>query len=176
MGEVKPSPLQLFYKMKLQAELNGEKHEIEITREGETVFARVGDRKYELEVSEVEPNVYLFKYNHQIFQIYAAPNGIVNLRNHQLEISVTDPKRLRGSGFENAKAEGITEIKTAMPGKLVRILVEVGTDVKHGESVLVVEAMKMQNEMKSPKDGVVKEIRFAEGATVNAGDVLAVIE
>ena len=63
-----------------------------------------------------------------------------------------------------------------MPGKLVRILVEQGAEIKQGEGVLVVEAMKMQNEMKSPKDGVVKEIRFAEGATVNAGDILAVIE
>ena len=63
-----------------------------------------------------------------------------------------------------------------MPGKLVRILVEVGAEIKQGEGVLVVEAMKMQNEMKAPKDGIVKEIRFAEGATVNAGDILAIIE
>ena len=63
-----------------------------------------------------------------------------------------------------------------MPGKIVRILTEVGAGIKHGESVLVVEAMKMQNEMKAPKDGIIKEIRFAEGANVNAGDVLAIIE
>ena len=63
-----------------------------------------------------------------------------------------------------------------MPGKLVRILAAEGAEIKQGEGVLIVEAMKMQNEMKSPKDGVVKEIRFAEGATVNAGDVLAIIE
>lgn len=162
--------------MKLNAELNGNKHEIEITRNGEKIFARVDDRKYELEASEVEPNVYLFKYNNQIFEIYVAPNGIVNLGNHQLEISITDPKRLRGSGASQASADGIAEIKTAMPGKLVRVLVEEGAEIKQGEGVLVVEAMKMQNEMKSPKDGTVKEIRFAEGATVNAGDVLAIIE
>jgi biotin carboxyl carrier protein len=162
--------------MKLHAELNGEKHEIEITREGETVFARVDDREYELEASEVEPNVYLFKYDNRIFQIYVAPNGIVNLGNHQLEIAITDPKRLRGSGASDAAADGVAEIKTAMPGKLVRILTREGAEIKQGEGVLVVEAMKMQNEMKSPKSGVVKEIRFAEGATVNAGDILAVIE
>jgi biotin carboxyl carrier protein len=162
--------------MKLQAELNGEKHEIEIKRDGEKVLARVDDRRYELEASEVEPDVYLFKYNNQIFQIYVAPNGIVNLGRHQLEIAITDPKRLRGSNAAGANAEGISEIKTAMPGKLVRILTEVGAEVKQGEGVLVVEAMKMQNEMKSPKDGIIKEIRFAEGATVNAGDILAVIE
>ena len=162
--------------MKLQAELNSEKHEIEIRREGETVFARVDDREYELEASEVEPDVYLLKYNNQIFQIYAAPNGIVNFGNHQLEISITDPKRLRGSGASGSNTEGASEIKTAMPGKLVRILVEEGAEIKQGEGVLVVEAMKMQNEMKSPKDGIVKEIRVAEGATVNAGEVLVVIE
>ena len=162
--------------MKLNAELNNEKHEIEITRQGATVFARVDDREYELEASEVEPNVYLFKYDHRIFEIYVAPNGIVNTGDHQLEISITDPKRLRGSAGAGAGADGIAEIKTAMPGKLVRVLVEPGAEIKQGEGVLVVEAMKMQNEMKSPKDGVVKEIRFAEGATVNAGDILAVIE
>ena len=162
--------------MKLQAELNNEKHEIEIKRDGEKVFARIDDREYNLEASEVEPNVYLLKNDNHIYQIYVAPNGMVNLGNHQFEIAITDPKRLRGSNSKNENAEGISEIKTAMPGKLVRILTEVGAEIKQGESVLVVEAMKMQNEMKAPKDGVVKEIRFAEGATVNAGDVLAIIE
>jgi biotin carboxyl carrier protein len=162
--------------MKLQAELNSEKHEIEIKRDGEKVSAKVDDREYELEASEIEPNVYLFKYSNQIFQTYVAPNGMVNLGNHQFEISITDPKRLRGSNATGANTEGTSEIKTAMPGKLVRILTEVGAEIKQGDSVLVVEAMKMQNEMKAPKDGVVKEIRFAEGATVNAGDVLAIIE
>ena len=156
--------------------MNGEKHEIEIKRDGEKVLARVDDREYELEASEVEPNVYLFKYENRIFQIYVAPNGIVDTGRRQLEIAVTDPKRLRGSGASAASAEGSAEIKTAMPGKLVRVLIEQGAEVKQGESVLVVEAMKMQNEMKSPKDGIVKEIRFPEGATVNAGDVLAIIE
>ena len=162
--------------MKLQAELNDEKHEIEIRRDGEKVFAQVDDRNYELEASEVEPNVYLIKNENQIFQIYAAPNGIVNVGSHQLEIKIIDPKRMRGASTATANADGTAEIKTAMPGKLVRVLVETGAEIKHGEGVLIVEAMKMQNEMKSPKDGTVKEIRFAEGANVNAGDVLAIIE
>ncbi len=63
-----------------------------------------------------------------------------------------------------------------MPGKVVRVLVEEGPEVNIGDGVLIVEAMKMQNEMKSSKDGIIKEIRFAEGATVNAGDILVIIE
>jgi biotin carboxyl carrier protein len=63
-----------------------------------------------------------------------------------------------------------------MPGKIVRVLVEVGAQVEAGAGVIVVEAMKMQNEMKAPKAGVVVLVRTDESATVNAGDVLAVIE
>jgi biotin carboxyl carrier protein len=63
-----------------------------------------------------------------------------------------------------------------MPGKIVRVLVEVGAQVEAGAGVVVVEAMKMQNEMKSPKAGVIISINAEAGATVNAGDVLAVID
>ena len=63
-----------------------------------------------------------------------------------------------------------------MPGKIVRIMVSEKDEVKAGQGLLVMEAMKMQNEMKSPKDGNVRKILVAEGATVNAGDILAVIE
>ena len=162
--------------MKLTGEINGEKREVEIKREGEKVFARVGDRNYELEASEVEPNVFLLKHENRIFQVYVAPNGIVNVGNHQLEVNLIDPKRLRGSSAAGGGADGTIEIKTAMPGKVVRVLTKAGAEIKRGEGVVIVEAMKMQNEMKSPKDGRVKEIRVAEGATVNAGDVLAIIE
>lgn len=162
--------------MKLQAEVNSEKYQVEIKRDGEKVFAKIDEREYELETSEVEANVYLFKHNNQIHQIYVAPNGIVNIGNHQLEVNLIDPKRLRGSSGSDGNADGTAEIRTAMPGKVVRILVEEGTEIQKGEGVIVVEAMKMQNEMKAPKDGIIKEIRFSEGSTVNAGDVLVIIE
>src|SRR5688500_9907239 len=129
--------------MKLQAELNSQKHEIEIKREGEKVSARVDDREYELEASEVEPNVYLLKHENQIYQVYVAPNGIVNTGKHQFEINLIDTKRLRGTISSGANADGASEIKTAMPGKLVRVLAEVGSEIKQGEGVLIVEAMKM---------------------------------
>jgi biotin carboxyl carrier protein len=67
-------------------------------------------------------------------------------------------------------------IIASMPGKVVRVLTEVGARVAAGDGIIVVEAMKMQNEMKAPKAGVVISINAEEGATVNAGDVLAVIE
>jgi len=169
--------------MKQIAELNNETHEVEITRgDGSILTAVIDGRSYELETSEPEPNVYLLKHANKIYQIFVSPNKktgepfAVNVGNRNYEIKIYDPKRLRGSGAAGGQAEGASEIKTAMPGKVARVLAEVGAEIKAGDGVIIVEAMKMQNEMKSPKDGVIKEIRFAEGATVNAGDVLAVIE
>ena len=58
----------------------------------------------------------------------------------------------------------------------MRVLVEVNAEVEAGQGLLVVEAMKMQNEIKSPKQGVVRKVVAVEGASVSAGDVLAVVE
>jgi biotin carboxyl carrier protein len=63
-----------------------------------------------------------------------------------------------------------------MPGRVVRVLLQAGDEVAAGEGVVVVEAMKMQNEIKSPKAGRVLEVRVTQGATVNANQVLAVVE
>ncbi len=63
-----------------------------------------------------------------------------------------------------------------MPGRLVRVLVARGDAVAAHQGVVVIEAMKMQNELKSPKNGKVAELRVAPGDTVSAGDVLAVIQ
>ncbi len=168
--------------MKITAELNNEQHEIKLTGNNSNLTAEIDNRTYELEVSEPESNVYLLKYANVIYQIFVSPNEkssepfAVNVSNYQFEIKIFDPKRLRATAAANGQTEGASEIKTAMPGKVVRVLVEEGAEIKIGDSVIVVEAMKMQNEMKSPKDGIIKKIRFAEGATVNAGDVLVIIE
>lgn len=168
--------------MKLQAETNNKKHNIEIKREADKVWADVDGRKYELEASEPEPNVYLLKHDGKIYEVFVSPQQNpaepVNVRvgTNELEITLIDPKRLRGGRGADAHAAGTAEIKTAMPGKVVRVIVAQGSEVKKGDGVIVVEAMKMQNELKSPKDGIVKEIRAIEGTTVNPGEILAVIE
>ena len=168
--------------MKLQAEIGDRHYQIELTRDGETVNAVIDGQSYEAEVSEPEPNVYLIKRDGKIYEAYVAPSSgpdqpkKVTIRGREFEVRLIDPKRLRGVGGAGEHAGGLAEIKTAMPGKVVRRLLEVGATVWKGDGVLVVEAMKMQNELKSPKDGTVKEIRVTEGDTVSAGDVLALVE
>jgi biotin carboxyl carrier protein len=166
--------------MKLQAAIGDSIHDIEMTRDGDQLRVCIDDRKYDLEASEPEPSVYLLKHDNNVYEASVSPtdasNFIVSLRGHDVQVKITDPKRLRGSGGDHHTQDGAAEIKTAMPGKVVRILVSTGDTVTKGDGVIVVEAMKMQNEMKSPKDGRVTEIKIAEGDTVGAGDVLLVIE
>src|SRR5271170_2189431 len=87
-----------------------------------------------------------------------------------------DPRSLRGRRGAAADDRGPKKLFAPMPGKVVRVLIGEEQAVEAGQSILVVEAMKMQNEIKSPKKGTVQKIVAAEGANVNAGDVLAVVE
>jgi biotin carboxyl carrier protein len=162
--------------MKLGAQIDDHNYEVEIKREGSRVSASIDGREYELEASEPESGVYLLKHENRVFEVYVSPDGMVNVGGHQLEVKISDPKRLRGARGDAEHGDGTAEIKTAMPGKIVRILVGEGDEVEKGDGVIVVEAMKMQNEMKAPKAGVVKQIGVKEGDTVNAGDILATIE
>lgn len=166
--------------MKLNAVIENEKYEVEFTRDGDSITASVDGRVYQIEVTEPEPNVLLFKNEHKISEITVlkAKDGVSNVRvgTDEFEIKLIDPKRLRGSESGSAGVDGLAEIRTAMPGKVVRVIASVGDTVLKGDGIIVVEAMKMQNELKATKDGVVTEIRFAEGSTVNSGDVLALIE
>ena len=87
-----------------------------------------------------------------------------------------DPKSLRSRRGAAGDEKGPKKLLAPMPGKVVRVLVSEDEEVQTGQSLLVVEAMKMQNEIKSPKKGRVQKIVAAEGANVNPGDVLAIVE
>jgi biotin carboxyl carrier protein len=87
-----------------------------------------------------------------------------------------DPRSLRSRKGSAADAKGPKKLFAPMPGKVVRVLLAEQQAVEAGQSILVVEAMKMQNEIKSPKKGTLQKIVAAEGANVNAGDVLAIVE
>lgn len=89
---------------------------------------------------------------------------------------VSDPRSLQGRRGAGAGAAGPRTVKAPMPGRVVRVLVAVGVDVAEQQGVVVIEAMKMQNELKSPKAGRVIRVAVAVEDTVGAGDVLVVVE
>jgi biotin carboxyl carrier protein len=90
--------------------------------------------------------------------------------------SVADPRSLAAQNGSASGMDGPRAIRAPMPGRVVRVLVAVGDLVEEQQGLLVIEAMKMQNELKSPKQGRVIRLTAADGATVAAGDALVVIE
>lgn len=168
--------------MKLKAEIEGEALSLEIKRDGTRVFAEIDGRRYEVEARESQPGVYTLLsdghvYECRVNQQEARRESLeVTTGTHAFSVILTDPKRLRGAQASGGHADGISQIIAPMPGKVVRVLVEAGAEVEAGAGLVIVEAMKMQNEMKSPKTGKVTALNVTAGATVNAGDVLAVVE
>jgi biotin carboxyl carrier protein len=90
--------------------------------------------------------------------------------------AVEDPRALKSRKARGAGAEGPLQIKSSMPGRVLRVIVSQGEEVVPGQGLLVVEAMKMQNEMKTTRGGRVRRIAVKEGDTVNAGQLLAIID
>jgi biotin carboxyl carrier protein len=92
------------------------------------------------------------------------------------KVQVRDPRSLRSRRSRESGTQGVRKIIAPMPGKVVRILTGMGVEVEAGQAVLVIEAMKMQNELKSPKKGKVSKLNVREGAAVEAGQTLAEVE
>lgn len=91
-------------------------------------------------------------------------------------VELRDPRSLRSRRDRATDEKGPRKLLAPMPGKIVRVLVPEKSEVQAGQGIVVVEAMKMQNEIKSPKKGIVQKIIVVAGASVNAGDVLAIVE
>jgi biotin carboxyl carrier protein len=101
--------------------------------------------------------------------------GEVSVNGRVYHVEIIDPRGPRGRRSAG-ESSGPRSIAAAMPGRVVRVLVTEGQDVAEGDPVIVVEAMKMQNEVKAPRAGRVASVKAEAGATVSAGDILVVIE
>jgi biotin carboxyl carrier protein len=125
------------------------------------------------DIVQVEPGVYSVLLNGRSLEV-RADDGFMTVDGRRCDVQIEDPRALkrRNSGLVS---EGQQTLKAAMPGKVVRLLVAEGDHVSANQGILVVEAMKMQNEVKSPKEGRVISLRVSEGTPVGAGDVLAVV-
>lgn len=166
--------------MRLSFDIDGRKFEADFRADKARAEISIDGRVYAAEVSAPDPGLYVVLLGGRVFRcvIDRQPGGttevVVNGRRRQVE--VRDPKRAGARTGAAAGAGGRAVLVAPMPGKVVRVLREIGDEVGAGTGLMVVEAMKMQNEVQSPKAGRLVEIRVEEGQTVNAGDVLAIVE
>ena len=151
---------------------------MELTRAGGRVRCAVDGRELQADAVEVAPGVYSILMEGESLEVRVEPSGgvlRVNVGDREYKATVRDPRQWRRRGAGALEAEGRQQVLAPMPGKIVRVLVKQGDKVAAGQGLLVIEAMKMQNEVKSPKSGMIERMPVNEGQAVNAGESLAIV-
>jgi biotin carboxyl carrier protein len=165
--------------MKLALRIDGAAEEsIELLAPAPNCRFRLDDGvEAQADVEMPEPGVYSVLIGGRAYEARVEETAtalVVVIDGRRFEIDVRDPRRFTRKG-RGAGADGVQTVAAPMPGKIVRVLVAAGDEVTAGQGLLVVEAMKMQNEMKAPRAGTVLSLSATEGVTVTAGQVLATI-
>jgi len=152
---------------------------VELERGDATWRVLLDGRPVTADVAEIAPHTLSILLDGQSFEICVtpSPDGKLKLQAGAQEFiaEVTDPRAWSGRRHGGVEAEGRQQIVAPMPGKVVRVLVKAGDHVEAAQGLLVVEAMKMQNEIRSPKSGTVERVLVKEGQAVNAGEVLCIV-
>ena len=158
-------------------EIGGKKLKVELSREGPAgaLECVVDGRPMEVDAWMLQAGMMSLVVEGRQYRCVLDGDGVW-IGRRRVEFVVDDPRSLQGRRRVGAGAEGPRAVKAPMPGRVVRVLVEAGAEVAEGQGVVVIEAMKMQNELKAPKGGRVVRVAVAVGDTVGSGDVLAVVE
>jgi biotin carboxyl carrier protein len=164
--------------LKLQIEIGGKKSHVELTQARERAVWTIDGQRLEADATEVSPGIYSILINGKSFEVHMERLG-AELRattgGREFRIVIPDEREWRRNRGGAVEAEGRQQVLAPMPGKIVRVLVRTGDAVQAGQGLLVVEAMKMQNEIRAPKSGTIDRLGVVEGQTVNAGEVVAIV-
>jgi biotin carboxyl carrier protein len=158
--------------------IDGKNYRLELNRPGGRWTCRLDGREIEVDAVLPRPNVLSVRIGNKAYEVKCervAGDVHIWVGSQRFAAEVRDLRSLR-SRSRAADEHGPKKLTAPMPGKVVRVLVSQGAEVEAGAGILVVEAMKMQNEVKSPKKGTIQKILVREGATVNVGEVLAIVE
>ena len=164
--------------MTYEVSIDGENHRLELNRAEGLWSCRVDGRDVEVDAVLARPYVLSLRIGNKAYEVKCervAGDMHLWVGSARFAVEVRDPRSLRGR-VRAVDDQGPRNLTAPMPGRIVRVLVKQGDEVEAGAGVLVMEAMKMQNEIKSPKKGTIQKIMVSEGAAVNSGDVLAIVE
>jgi biotin carboxyl carrier protein len=166
--------------MKYEIVINGARRSVEFTPQTNgtaRVTFTVDGRPIEADAIQISRGEYSVLVGGRSLDVTTEETSdglLLRTKDREFHVEIIDPRswrRRRGAGIE---LEGRQQLIAPMPGKIVRVLVAAGQQVSAGQGLLVIEAMKMQNEIRSPKSGIVEKLA-REGQTVNAGEILAIV-
>lgn len=160
-------------------QVDGKPFRLKLERSESAFKCELNDKVYEIDAVSIDQNFLSLRIGAKSYRIrreQLAGNHFIWLGEQRFTVEVSDPRSLRGKRLLRGTSDGPVSLVAPMPGKIVRVLVSENAVVEAGQGLVVVEAMKMQNEVKAPKNGRVRRMAAKEGASVNAGDVLATVE
>jgi biotin carboxyl carrier protein len=165
--------------MKYFATVNGRAHEVELVEEQGRLVARVDGKPLALRYEEVdELGQVSVQCEGRSYALSLEGDGeqvALTLAGNFYEIALEDERERAAHAAERAGGRGGGVVQAIMPGVVVELLVEQGRTVAKGEPLLILSAMKMQNEIGAPQAGVVKELHVAAGQAVSAGAKLVTL-
>ena len=140
----------------------------------------IDDKPFNHDILKIKEGSFHVLNNHKSYSIevvkadYREKNIVLLVNGNKYNLFIKDKfdELLKNLGLDNFNVSKINEIKAPMPGLVIDIIVEEGTVVKKGDTLLVLEAMKMENNIKSPADGTVKKINVKKGVAVDKNQVL----
>ena len=163
--------------MTVWLELEGKRLKVELPADasGGALRCSVDGRSVDADARVMEPGVISLVVAGRQYRCMLDGDAVI-IDGRRFGFAVEDPRSLRGRRGAGEGAAGPRAVKAPMPGRVVRVLVSEGDEVSEHQGVVVIEAMKMQNELKSPKAGRVAKVAVVVDGTVGAGEVLVVVE
>ena len=163
--------------MNFAARVGHDVFEIVVRRVDRNYVVSLDGVEHVVDARKLEADFYSILYEGKSYEVAveaAGPNYVVRHGANEMVVELADASR--GGRDELPKHVALEEIHAIMPGRVVRVLVAPGDAVEAGQGLVVVEAMKMENEIGAPRSGKVKEVAVAPGVTVESGAKLIVLE
>ena len=164
-------------------------------------IAKLGERTHTVDIEEIGRSLYRVAVDGSEFLVDGKKSGLTNYslivdnRSFEVEVDITedeyrvlvdgrsyhvhlvDERRMRLGGLQSGiQLQGRQKVSVPMPGKVIAVLVSEGDKIERGQGLVIVEAMKMENEVRCPINGEVKEVRVKAGDSLEAGATLMVVE
>ncbi len=161
--------------MEFQYEYAGKSYPVHVKKEGDVYKMGIGENEHEVTMKELKPGYYLLRIDGRHVKVCMATEG--DQRHIFLDGAVYRFTKMGGRKRKEQEFEGLSpEISSPISGKVVMVDVEEGVAVKEGQSLMAIEAMKMEYQIKAPFDGTVKSVRFSKDEQVEIGEVLIEME
>jgi biotin carboxyl carrier protein len=164
--------------MKLTITIQRTERTVELSHSSDGPSWQIDGRTIEADAVEISPGIYSILVHGKSIEVRIEGNSsqlriVANGREYLA--TIVNSREFKKNRAGAAQIEGRQNVLAPMAGKIIRTLVKAGDEVRSGQGLLIVEAMKMQNEIRSPKSGKVERVTVVEGQTVNPGDIVAVV-